>query len=66
LIRQVAVAGLSLFPLGVSIGAAYFAWLVFPSIEGWHIIVTGLVWIAAFAAGTQLFWKVVEVLAPKQ
>jgi hypothetical protein len=66
LIKQAAVAGLSLLPLGVSITTAYLAWYIFPSIEGWHIIVTVLVWIAAFAGGTQLFWKIVELLAPKQ
>jgi hypothetical protein len=66
LIKQAAVAGLSLLPFMLSISAAYFAWYVFPSIEAWHMIVTVLVWIGAFALGTQLFWKVVELLAPKQ
>ena len=58
--------GLSLFPLGVSILAAYLAWEAFPSIEGLHMVVTVLVWIAAFAAGTQAFWKAVGLLAQKQ
>ncbi len=66
MIRQLAVAGLSLFPFGLSITAAFLAWQAFPSIEGWHMIVTVLVWIGTFAAGTQLFWKVVGLLASKQ
>jgi len=65
LIKQAAVAGLSLLPFGLSVSAAYFAWAIFPSLEAWHMIVTVLVWIVAFAAGTQLFWKVVELLALK-
>jgi hypothetical protein len=66
LIRQAAVAVLALLPLAISIPAAYLAWLVFPSIEAWHIIITGLVWVFAFAVGTQLFWKGVELLAPRR
>jgi hypothetical protein len=66
LIKQAAVAGLSLLPFGLSISAAYLAWTIFPSVEAWHMVVTVLVWIGAFAAGTQLFWKVVELLAQKQ
>jgi len=64
--KQAAVAGLALLPLVMSIPASYVAWLVFPSIEAWHIIFTGLVWVFAFAVGTQLFWKGVELLAQKQ
>jgi hypothetical protein len=60
------VAGLSLLPFGLSVSAAYLAWYVFPSIEAWHMIVTVLVWIGAFTAGTQLFWKVVGRLASWQ
>ena len=60
------MAGLALFPFGLSVSTAYVAWAIFPSIEAWHLIVTALVWIGAFAAGTQLFWKVVELLALKQ
>ncbi|MDA4126844.1 MAG: hypothetical protein OK452_06555 [Thaumarchaeota archaeon] len=66
MIRQAAVAGLSLFPFGLSIVLAYLAWEAFPSIEAWHMIVTVFVWIGTFAVGTQLFWKVVDVLASKQ
>jgi hypothetical protein len=66
LIRQVAVVGLSIVPFSISASAAYLAWAIFPSIEAWHMIVTVLVWIAAFAAGTELFWKVVGLLASKQ
>ncbi|MDA4126964.1 MAG: hypothetical protein OK452_07155 [Thaumarchaeota archaeon] len=65
MIKQAAVAGLSLFPFGLSIVVAYLAWSAFPSIEGWHMVVTVLVWIGTFAIGTQLFWKVVELLASK-
>ena len=66
MIRQAAVVGLALIPLAISIPAAYAAWLAFPSIEAWHMIVTGFVWVAAFAAGTQIFWKGVERLSPTQ
>ena len=65
MIRQIAVASLALLPLVVSIPAAYLAWLAFPSLEAWHMIVTGLVWVASFAAATQLFWKAVEQLAKR-
>ena len=63
MIRQAAVVGLALIPLVISIPAAYAAWLAFPSVEAWHMIITGLVWVAAFAAGTQIFWKGVERLS---
>jgi hypothetical protein len=66
LIRQAAVAFLALLPLAVSIPAAYISWLAFPSLEAWHMIVTGLVWVSSFAVGTQLFWKAVELLAQKR
>jgi hypothetical protein len=66
LIRQAAVAGLSLLPFVLSIAAAYIAWDAFPSIEAWHMIVTVFVWIGTFAVGTQIFWKGVELLASKQ
>jgi hypothetical protein len=46
--------------------AAYLAWEAFPSIEGLHMAFTVLVWVAAFAVGTQAFWKAVGLLAPKQ
>ena len=65
MIRQLAVAGLSLLPFGLSIAAAYLAWEAFPSIEAWHMIVTVFVWIGTFAVGTQIFWKAVGVLASK-
>jgi len=67
LIRLAAVVGLSLMPLAVSIMAAYASWEIVTGIATvWRMIAMTLVWIAAFAAGTQLFWKVVERLAPKQ
>ncbi len=66
MIRQAAVMGLSLFPLGVSILAAYFAWNAIGAVEGWRMVATVLVWVAAFAVGTQVFWKAVGILAPKR
>ena len=66
MIRQAAVVCLALLPLAVSIPAAYIAWLALPSVEAVHMIVTGLVWVFSFAVGTQLFWKVVGLLAPKR
>lgn len=66
MIRQAGVALLALLPLAVSIPAAYLAWLAFPSIEALHMVITGLVWVFSFAAGTQLFWKAVELLAQKR
>jgi len=53
-------------PFGASILAAYATWELITGIAAlWRMIAMTLVWIAAFAAFTQLFWKVVEVLAPK-
>jgi len=64
--RLAAVVGLTLMPFAASIVAAYAAWEAIAGIATvWRMIVMTLVWIAAFAAGTQLFWKVVERLAPK-
>jgi len=60
------VVFLSLLPLSISIAAAYLAWTIVPWVEGWHMVLTVLVWVAAFAIGTRLFWKGVELLAPKQ
>ncbi len=66
MIRQAAVMGFSLFPLGLSILAAYVAWNAVGSVEGWRMVTTVLVWVGAFAVGTQVFWKVVGALAPRQ
>lgn len=63
LIRQAAVVGLALIPFSISCIVAYVAWTVLPWLEGWHMILTVLAWIAAFAAGTQLFWRLVDLLA---
>ena len=65
MIRQAAVVGLSVLPFSISIAVAYFAWVLFPAVEAWHMIATVIAWIVAFAAGTQLFWRIVEQLAPK-
>jgi hypothetical protein len=54
-------------PFGVSIVFAYGAWVMVTGVATvWRMIVMTLVWIAAFAAGTQLFWKVTDLLAPRQ
>ena len=56
-----------MLPFGVSTLAAFVTW---ESITGiavvYRMVAMTLVWIAAFAAGTMLFWEVVERLAPKQ
>ena len=56
-----------MLPFGVSTLSAFVTW---ESITGiavvYRMVAMTLVWIAAFAAGTMLFWKVVERLAPKQ
>lgn len=66
LTRLVAVVALTLMPFAASIVAAYVAWQAITGIATvWRMIGMTLVWIAAFAAGTQLFWKVVERLTPK-
>jgi hypothetical protein len=58
---------LSLMPFGVSILFAYVAWTTIIGIATvWRMVIMTLVWIAAFAAGTQLFWKVTDLLAPRQ
>jgi hypothetical protein len=66
LIRQMAVIGLSIVPFILSSILAFLAWEAVSGIEAWRMITTALVWIAAFAAGTQLFWKGVERLAPNR
>jgi hypothetical protein len=65
MIKQAAVVGLSVVPFALSSVVAYLAWLSANGVEGWRMILTVLAWIAAFAFGTQLFWKAVERLAPK-
>jgi hypothetical protein len=61
------VAGLTLLPFGASILAAFFAWELITGIATvWRMVAITFVWIATFAAGTQLFWKAVEALAPKR
>jgi len=65
-IRQAAVIGLSLLPFVLSSGAAFLAWEAATALEAaWRMILMVLVWIPAFAVGTQLFWKVVGLLSPK-
>jgi len=54
-------------PFAVSILAAEGAWLMVAGIATvWRMIVLTLVWIGAFAVGTQLFWKMTVILAQKQ
>jgi len=54
-------------PFAASILAAYASWEEVAGISTvWRMILMTLVWIAAFAVGTLLFWKAVERLAPKQ
>ena len=65
LIKQAALVALSLMPFGVSIFYAYAAWTMVTGIATvWRMVAMTLVWIAAFAVGTQLFWKVTDLLSP--
>jgi hypothetical protein len=65
MIRLAAVVMLTLVPFGLSILAAYAAWESITHIWIlWRMVAMTLVWIGAFAAGAQIFWKVVERLAP--
>ena len=58
---------LSLMPFGVSIGFAYVAWQLLVGVSTvFRLITIALVWIAAFAAGTLVFWKVTGLLVPRQ
>ena len=67
MIRQAALVLLSLMPFGVSVLFAYASWSAVTGVAAlWRMIVMTLVWIAAFAAGTELFWKVTDLLAPRQ
>lgn len=67
MIRQAAVIGLSLLPFVLSSGAAFLAWEFTTALEAvWRLIFVVLVWIPVFAGGTQLFWRAVGLLAPKQ
>ena len=66
MIRQAAVIGLSLLPFVLASGCAFLAWEAAAAVEAaWRMIFIVLVWIPAFAGGTQLFWKVVGLLSPK-
>ena len=54
-------------PFGVSIAFAYAAWMMVIGVATvWRMVVMTLIWITAFAAATQLFWKVTDLLAPRQ
>jgi len=64
MIRVAAVVMLTLVPFTLSILAAYAAWETIRGISTvWRMIAMTFVWIGAFAAGAQLFWKVVDRLA---
>jgi hypothetical protein len=56
-----------MIPFAFSAMAAYLVW---NTVEGiallWKMILIAIVWIMAFAAGTQFFWKAVELLAKKR
>ena len=67
MIRQAAVVLLSSVPFVVSILLAYVSWETFVGIATvWRMVILTLVWIGAFAIGTQLFWKATGLLAQKQ
>jgi hypothetical protein len=67
LIKQAAVVMLSIVPFAVSVLFAYATWEAIAWIGTvWRMIAMTAVWIAAFALGTQLFWKVTGLLVPKQ
>jgi hypothetical protein len=56
-----------LMPFALSILGAYTAWEAIRGIAIlWRMIAITLIWIGAFAVGTQVFWKVVERLAQEQ
>jgi hypothetical protein len=66
MIKQAAVVLMSLFPFVAATSAALLAWgtvLTLPAL--WRLIPLSLVWIVVFAAGTRVFWEVVERLASK-
>jgi len=53
-------------PFAVSILAAEGAWVIASGIATvWRMVFITLVWIGAFAVGTQLFWKMTGILAQK-
>ncbi len=62
--RQAAVVVLSLLPFALSTSLAYLAWGALGSLETlFRMVSMVFVWIAAFAAGAQVFWKIVGRLA---
>ena len=64
--RQAAVVALSLLPFAFSTSLAYLAWEALGSMEAlFKMVSIVFVWIAAFAGGTQLFWKIVGRLASR-
>ncbi len=64
MIKQAVVVGLSLIPFAASTMFAFIAWESLGALETlWRMIGVVLVWIGVFATVTQLFWKVVGLLA---
>jgi ABC-type uncharacterized transport system permease subunit len=58
------VAGLSFLPFGASSVAAFGVWELLESLPTlWKMVIIFFVWIGVFAIFTQLFWKVVDLLA---
>ena len=46
---------------------AYGAWDLFEEMATvWRMVIMTLVWVGAFAAGTQLFWKATDLLAQQR
>ena len=67
LAKVAAVIFLSLMPFGVSVGFAYVAWEVVSGLGTlFRLVAIALVWIAAFAAGTLVFWKATGLFVPRQ
>jgi hypothetical protein len=64
--RRAAVVFLSLVPFVLSAVTTVAIWdSTWALIDLWRMILAVLGWVAAFALGTRLFWKVVLILAPK-
>ena len=64
--KQALLVALSFFPFVVSSSFAYIWWEVTIGLSDTvRLVIVTISWVAAFAAGTRAFWKVVERLVPR-
>jgi len=64
--KHVLLVVLSLFPFGISATAAFAAWELSEGLDPIpRLVFAVIMWVVAFAAGTQVLWRIAEALAPQ-